>query len=92
MLLSQYTWTGKGKNGDRKHSFGKHKQLVKVIYEAVRAGDSRYSLAQCKLDLVNKVFKYAYRKARYAIINYYIKPSIQFNSNSYFYISYFTAI
>lgn len=52
ILLSQYTWTGKGKEGIRKHSFAKYKQILKVIYDAVRAGDKRYTLARCKMDLI----------------------------------------
>lgn len=67
-LLSTYTWTGKSKVGVRKHSFVHYENTHNVIHEVIHAADNRYSMIDCKNDLVKKVFKYAYIKTEYVFL------------------------
>lgn len=60
-LLSTYTWTGRSQNSNKK-AFESKKNIINLLYTAIRAYDSSYSEADCSSDLKYKIFKYAYRK------------------------------
>lgn len=60
-LLSTYTWTGRSQNSNKK-AFESKKNIINLLYTAIRAYDTSYSKADCSSDLKYKIFKYAYRK------------------------------
>lgn len=56
--LSMYTWSGKNK----KFKFKTNVEILKLIYQLIHSADNKYTKAMFENDIVNKVFKYAYKK------------------------------
>lgn len=59
--LGCYTYTGKNKNTKRFDVFA---NIREIVYDLLKAADRTYTLVEYERDLVEKIFKYAY-KGRY---------------------------
>lgn len=71
--LALFTWTGKTQNkGSRKFALKKYKRLTELLYEVLRAADSRYSMAYFSKDMVTKVMKQAYMGGEEANVNRFV--------------------
>lgn len=56
--LGNYTYTGKNKNTKK---FKVLTNILKLIFDLLKAADRSYTLAEFERDTVDKVFKYAYK-------------------------------
>lgn len=61
-FLCTITWTGKSDSkAKKKIKFESYTEIIGLINEVCVAADRKYSNVQCRIDMVYKIFKYAYR-------------------------------
>lgn len=59
-FFSNYTWMGKGANGETKQAFSKYKNVLNLIYTVVRGRDENYNFEAFLSNLKLKIIRYAY--------------------------------